>query len=207
MNMLGAHEVLDLHEVLSESICALNTMQLYRPYVQDQQLQQMMNRHMQAMIADYNNMVQTAHQLGGTQAMPARAHKYMANPNVSFQPMYGLHNPQTQTPAAGPDQIDDVDAVIALLNSHKTSAAMKMKATLEMAHPTLRHLMQTSANSCADMAYECFQYANSKGYYQVPTLKDTTTNTMIQSYGTAPMASAQNGQMQQQQQHMGNYYM
>lgn len=193
---LGAHEVLDLHEILSDCINGLNTMQLYRPYAKDPQLQSMMNNHMQMMTMEYNNLVQTAHKLGGSEAMPVRGQKHLTQGgmqmnqggmqmNQNFQPMYGLHQPQTQTPNASYDQVDDADVAQYMLSCHKHSASMKMKATLEMAHPVLRQMMMTGANRAADMAYECFQYANQKGYYQIPTLKDQTMNTFLDAYGTA----------------------
>ncbi|GIQ71139.1 spore coat protein [Xylanibacillus composti] len=188
MNTLGAHEVLELHEVLNDAIHGLNTMRLYRPYAQDQQLQAMMDRQINAMVMEYNHMVQTAHQQGGSQAVPARRGQMQMQMPQSFQPTYGLRNPQTQMPAGSVEEIDDVDVTICLVNCHKQTAGLKMKATLEMANPALRQMMQTAANSSADMAYESFQYANHKGYYQVPTLKDTTANTFMHAYGTAQQA-------------------
>ena len=37
----GAHEVMEVHEVLSSAINAINQCQLYRPHVQDQHLASM----------------------------------------------------------------------------------------------------------------------------------------------------------------------
>ncbi|QYR22059.1 spore coat protein [Paenibacillus sp. sptzw28] len=196
MNTLGAHEVLELHEVLSDAIHGLNTMKLYRPYARDQQLQAMMDRHINALTMEYNNMVQIANQQGAAQAIPARRTNVGVTMNRSFQPEYGLRNPQTQAPAMSSEEIDDVDVTICVVNCHKQTASLKMKAALEMANPTLRGMMQAAANSSADMAYEGFQYANHKGYYQVPTLKDTTTNTFMNSYGTAPMTQMNQPGMQ-----------
>lgn len=192
MNTLGAHEVMELHEVMNDAIHGLNTLQLFRPHAKDPQLQTMVNNHLHACTMEYNNLVQMAHQLGASEAMPARAQKTlpdmrMNSADMSFQPLYGLRNPQTQTPAQSSEQIDDMDVALCLITCHKQTAALKMKATLEMANPTLRQFMQTCANKSADMAYEGFQYANQKGFYQIPTLKDTTMNTYMHSYGTAPM--------------------
>ncbi|RRJ67512.1 spore coat protein [Paenibacillus oralis] len=122
--------------------------------------------------------------MGTHETMPTYA-------SSSYQPMYGLRQPETQTPAHSTDQLDDADVALALLNSHKQSAALKMKAALEMANPALRHFVQASAGRCADMAYECFQYANQKGYYQVPTLQENTTDTFVHAYGTVPQGNPQ----------------
>ncbi|WP_010278131.1 spore coat protein [Paenibacillus senegalensis] len=187
MSSLGAHEVLELHEVLNDAIHGLNTLNLFRPYAQDHMLQAIMDRHIQVLTMEYNSMVQLANQQGAGQAVPARRMSAGMNPainmNQTFQPMYGLHNPQTQAPARSAQEIDDVDVALCLVNCHKQTASLKMKAALEMANPTLRRTMQHGANTSADMAYEGFQFANQKGYYQVPTLKDTTQNTYLQSYG------------------------
>ncbi|MFC4598116.1 spore coat protein [Cohnella hongkongensis] len=188
MNSLGAHEVLELHEVLNDAIHGLNTLNLFRPHAQDPMLQAIMDRHIQALTMEYNNMVQLANQQGAGQAVPARRMSagMPANPiNQTFQPSYGLRNPQTQTPARSAQELDDVDVVLCIVNCHKQTAALKMKAALEMANPTLRRVMQQGANASADLAYEGFQYANQRGYYQVPTLKDTTQNTYLQSFGMA----------------------
>lgn len=189
MNSLGAHEVLELHEVLSDAIHGLNTLNLFRPHAQDQMLQGLMDRHIQVLTMEYNNLIQLANQQGAGQAVPARRMSAGMNPanhmNQSFQPSYGLRNPQTQAPANSAQEIDDVDVSLCIVNCHKQTAALKMKAALEMADPTLRRVMQQGALASAEMAYEGFQFANQKGYYQVPTLKDTTQNTYLQSYGMA----------------------
>lgn len=189
MNTMGAHEAMELHEVLSDAIHGLNTLRLFRPHAKDPQLQAIMDRHMSALTMDYNNMVQVANQQGGSHAIPVRRTAM----NREFRPTYGLHHPQTQTPASSIEDIDDMDVATCIVNCHKQTAALKMKATLEMANPTLRRLMQQSANASADMAYEGFQYANQMGYYQVPTLKDTTQHTYINSYKAIPMPSPQAG--------------
>jgi spore coat protein CotF len=186
---LGAHEALELHEVLNEAINGLNTMRLYRQYAKDPSLQNMMDMHINAASMEYNSLIQLTSQQGGMNMVSPRQ---MAR-TQGFQPTYGLRNPETQAPANSPEDIDDMDVTISLLSCHKTGATIKMKAALEMANPTLRRAMQLGANSCADMAYEAFQYANQKGYYQVPTLKDTTQETYMQSYTTTmPMMQQQN---------------
>ena len=90
MNTLGAHEALELHEVLNDAIHGLNTMRLYRPHARDHQLQALMDRQMQAVAMDYNHMVQLATQHGGIQSVPAR--RPYASVNMSFQPTYGLRD-------------------------------------------------------------------------------------------------------------------
>jgi spore coat protein CotF len=42
-------------------------------------------------------------------------------------------------------------------------------------------LIQGAVN-CADQAYDVWQYMNSRGYYQVPTMQQNTTDTLINTY-------------------------
>jgi spore coat protein CotF len=172
----GAHEMMDIHEVLSCTINDINTFQLLRPHVKDQQLAQMIDHQEQFMINDYNNLVQMLQSHGMGQAIPYRTPK-----NAS--PKYGLHQPETQTPNTSMNELDDRDISSIVLGCHKASASGRIKAALECADPNLRRVMQQGAINCSEQAYEVWQYMNQQGYYQVPTMKEMTTNTMIQSYG------------------------
>ena len=185
---LGAHEVMEVHEVLTGSINAINTFQLYRPHVQDQQLSQMLDHQMQFMIQEYNNLVQAVNQKGITMGTPYRASQNQG-------PVYGLNNPQPHSPAMSQNQVDDMAIASGMLGCHKNSASKKMLASLECADPHLRRMIQQSAINCGEQAYEVWQYMNQKGFYQVPTMKEMTTNTMTSSYTTANMPQMQMNQM------------
>lgn len=175
---LGAHEVMEIHEVLNEAINGINQFQLYYPLVQDVQLKQMMEHQLQFMTNEYNNMVQMLHNQGAGQAVPYRAPMQSA-------PRYGLQNPPAQSPNASPNQMDDRDISSGMLSCHKSSALMKMIGALECASPELRRSLQQGAMNCAEQAYEVWQYMNQKGYYQVPTMKEMTTQTMMNAYQNA----------------------
>lgn len=185
----GAHEVMEIHEILSNSINAINQMQLLRAHVQDQQLMSMLDGHLQFAIEEYNNMVQALQQRGITEAIPYRR-------RLNTSASYGLRNPQTQTPNMSANQMDDNDVASAVLGIHKASATTRMSAALECVDPELRYNIQQGANNCAEQAYEIWQYMNQKGFYQVPTMKEMTTQTMMNTYGPAPMGTM--GQTQQQ---------
>lgn len=171
----GAHEVMELHEVLTATIDTLNKFQLLRPHVQDPQLGQVLERQTQMMMQEYNNMVNTMHHQGAAQAVPTRAPQ-------NFQPQYGLNNPMANFPNNSMRQMDDRDVASMMLCAHKASASMRMIAALECADPTLRRMIQLSAVNCAEHAYETWMYMNMRGYYQVPTLQDMTQQTMLNQY-------------------------
>lgn len=85
---LGAHEIMQLHEVLTDTIDGINQFQLYRPHVQDPQLRTVLDNQIGFMTQEYNNMVQTVQQQSRSEAIPYRRVK-----NTS--PAYGLktHRP------------------------------------------------------------------------------------------------------------------
>jgi spore coat protein CotF len=171
----GAHEVMEIHEVLTSAIDGMNQFQLYRPHVKDQQLMQILDHQLQFMLNEYNNMVQMIGNQGAGQAMPYRAPKNVA-------PVYGLDNPGTHAPNLSMEQMDDRDVSSGMLGCHKASAGLKMMAALECADPGLRRTLQQAAMNCSEQAYEVWQYMNHNGYYQVPTLVERTMNAVLQGY-------------------------
>lgn len=172
---LGAHEVMETHEVLTNTIDSINHFQLLRQFVRDPQLRSILDNQLQFISQEYNNMVQTVGQQGMGQAIPYRGPK-------NIRPTYGLDNPSALSPNMSPEQMDDRDVASAMLGCHKASASLKMHAALECADPQLRRTMQQGAVNCSEQAYEVWQYMNQNGFYQVPTMKEVTTNTMMNMY-------------------------
>lgn len=177
----GAHEMMEVHEVLSCAIDSINQFQLYRAYCKDPQLMSILDNQLNFMTQEYNGLVQMIGQKGLSQAVPYRAPK-------NINPVYGLRNPGANAPNAFANEMDDRDVSSCMLGTHKASAAKKMLAALECADPQLRRMLQQGAINCSEQAYEVWNYMNQKGYYQVPTLKDVTTDTMIGTYASTNMA-------------------
>lgn len=197
---LGAHETMEVHEVLSATITGINTMQLYRPHAKDPQLAQIMDKQLQFTINEYNRCVQAVQNLSAQGAI--QGSPYMASKN--FTPTYGLDHPSPAVPNASANQIDDHDVACALLSFHKSSASMKIIAALECANPQLRSMMQQGAVNCSEQAYEIWQYMNQAGFYQVPTMKEMTTNTVLNHYqpANANAMGVQGAMYQQPSSHM-----
>jgi len=198
----GAHEVMEIFEVLTDTIDGINQFQLYRPHVQDPQLKSVLDKQIEFMTREYNNMVTSINQRGMGQAVPYR-------PVRTASPTYGLRNPSTQTPNTSIQEMDDRDVSSGMLGCHKSSASMRMMASLECADPELRRMIQQGAMNCSEEAYEVWQYMNQKGYYQVPTMKDVTTNTTTNAFspaGTTEMGQGyQAGQYQTGQGQVGQF--
>jgi spore coat protein CotF len=190
---LGAHETMEVHEILTGAINGINHFMLYGSLAKDQRLLQILNSQLQFMTNEYNQMVQTLNNQGNNNAIPYQAKSLGA-------PIYGLDNPAMQSPNLAMSQFDDRDVASSMLSCHKASASKKMLAALECADPQLRRMMQQGAINCAEQAYEVWQYMNHMGYYQVPTMKEETTNTVLNTYQTATNQSnmANMNGMQQQ---------
>jgi spore coat protein CotF len=174
----GAHEVMEIHEVLSDTINGINQFQMYTPYVKDQQLRTILDRQVQFMTQEYNNLIQVVNERGMSQATPYRT-------PMRSTPVYGLDNPTAESPNTSMNQMNDRDVASGMLGCHKSSAVMRMVAAQEFANPELRRMVQQGAINCTEQGYEVWQYMNQNGYYQVPTMKETTTNTMMNSYTAA----------------------
>jgi len=185
---LGAHEMMEIHEVLTDTIDGINQFQLYQPHIKDPKLSTIVQKQINFMVQEYNNMVQTIDQQSRGEAIPYRSIKNAA-------PAYGLKNPSPNAPNTSLNEMDDRDVSSGMLGCHKASACLRMKASLELADPTLRRMLQQGAINCSEQAFEVWHYMNQNGYYQVPTMKQITTDTMINTFTTNNMPANMANQM------------
>jgi spore coat protein CotF len=171
----GAHEVMELHEVLNTSIDLLNTLQLYVPYVRDPELSQMLSHQLSFTQSEYNNMVHVVHGIGVGAAVPYRP-QVQVNQQAGYQP----HQPVQPNPS--PAHMDDRDVASAMLGLHKAGAKLKMSASLEAAHPQIRHMLQQAAINCANQAYEVWGYLQRKGHYPLAALQESANAQLLRGY-------------------------
>lgn len=174
----GAMEIMQVHEVLSGYIDGINQFELYRPHIKDQQLMSILDKQIRHMAGSYDNMVNYLHNQGMSSAVPYRTRK-------NFQPKYGLRQPSPEHPNMDANQMDDHDVASGMMGCAKASALMCTGAALECADPTLRSMMVNCAVSSINQAYEVFQFMNQMGMYQIPTLQQNTTNTLMNTYQQA----------------------
>lgn len=192
----GAHETMEVHEVLNEKINLINHFSLYAQQCQNQQLRQMIEHHLQTAVQSYDQLVAYTHDYN------SQANRNQEYGMMNIQPQqiqYGLNNPQPQTPQML-GSFNDQQIVSAVLSWHKNSAKNHMSSSLECADPNVRQMLINGANNCANQAYEVFMFMNQQGTYQVPTMQDHTAKTYLHSY--QPM----NQQEQQQQQMAQNQH-
>ncbi|WP_151737339.1 spore coat protein ['Paenibacillus yunnanensis' Narsing Rao et al. 2020] len=161
----GAHEVLDVHEVLGGAINTLNTYTMLGQYVQDPELRSIIERQKQFMTDEYNTTVE-CFQTGQDPAVPTQSYK-MAEGN-DFT--YGLKPTQPKQPIQSAAQINDEVISCNLLYAVKGGATAKTMAALESTNPVVRRVLADSLPNCIEMAYEISLYQNKHGYYQVPQL-------------------------------------
>lgn len=176
-HQLGAHEVMEAHEVLTGTIDAINQFMLYRPHVRDQQLGQILDKQVSFMEQEYQNMVGMLNQQKGISSEPYHAR---INPGVK----YGLRHPSPVTPHETAREINDRDIASGMLGAAKSAAIVKMNAGLECADPQLRRMIIQCAVSAAEMAYETFTFMNERGMYQVPTMPMKTESNFMGTYQT-----------------------
>ncbi|MDQ0230027.1 spore coat protein [Metabacillus malikii] len=183
---LGAHEMLECHEVLMCAINGINQFQLYQPYCQDEELKNILQNQLSFITNEYNTLVNALKQRMNIGTLPE------VKTNSNFTPQYGLNaQAVAEIPNASVNQMNDRDVSASMLGFHKSSGIMKMHAALECTDVHIREMLIQSAKNCADQAYEIWSYMNKQGYYQVPTFDQMTSNTLMNSYQPSSMYNAQ----------------
>ncbi len=194
----GAHETMEVHEILNEKINLITHFSLYAEDCQNQQLRQLLDRHLQTAKQSYNQLVAYTHDYS---AAGNQSQAY-SMPNIQLnQIQYGLDNPKSQMPQTG-SKLNDQQIAWAMLSCHKNSAKNHMIALLESADPNVRQMLMNGAITCANQAYEVFALMNQQGQYQVPTMQDHTAKTFLHSY--QPIQQNENEPYRQHQQNQQN---
>ncbi len=173
----GAHEVIELHEVLNAAIDSMNLLQVYASFARAPELQHLLANQIAFVRDEYNRLVTLVNGRGMGPAVPYR-------PQMSGG-LYGGSAPVMVQPNASPAQMDDRDVASGVLGLHKAGASLRMHAALECADPQIRDAVLQGANNCAHQAYEVWGYMNRRGYYQIPTLQEMTTTQMLRGYQPA----------------------
>ncbi|MBO8164407.1 MAG: spore coat protein [Brevibacillus sp.] len=181
----GAHEIMELQEVLTFSIDALNLFRLYLSYAQDPELQQLVSRQMKFMTDEYNSLVHLINGRGLTAGMSYRpldgtrlsASTIQAETRTRMQAQ-----PVPQQPNRPEEMLDDRDVSSTVLGFHKASAKMRMEAALECADEEIRSALIQGAINCAQAAYEIWQYMARRGYYHMPTMQALSSTQILRGY-------------------------
>ena len=149
----GGHEVLDIHEVLSGSIAALNQMMLLRPQVKDPELLDILDRQYRFALDEYNITVESF-KTGKDPSHPTGSYKMTQGNDF----VYGMKATQPKKPIQSATEISDEMISGFLLDACKTSASGKTMAALESCNPVVRRVLADSVPNCIEMAYELSLY-------------------------------------------------
>lgn len=172
----GAHEIMELHEVMSASIDGINTVQLYLTHIRDQTLKQMILNQLQFMTEEHNRLVHLVNGRGGGAAVPYRPLNVRSSQTIGIAGQMNTGNyPDVQ-------QLGDRDVSSAILGLHKSSAKMRMSAALECADAEIRSTLIQGATNCANLAYELWTYMNNHGYTQLVSLPEAANAQLLHGY-------------------------
>ncbi|MFD2613286.1 spore coat protein [Paenibacillus gansuensis] len=195
----GAHETLEVHEILNEKVNMMNHFGLYATQAQSPQVSQMIDRHLQSAMVSYDQLVNYTHDYVEPQTSN-KMHHVTETPVQQIQ--YGLNQPSPVSPQGGAE-FNDQQILAAMLSCHKNSAKNHMAKALECADPNLRQMLVNGAVQCTDQAYEVFLFMNEQGQYQVPTMKDHTAKTYLHTFQPSNQAGMMSGTAQTQGQNQG----
>ena len=174
----GAHEAMEVHEILTEKINMMNHFNLYAAQAKTPELKNMINRHIQEEIKSYDTVVSYTHDYQSFSPLSANTNFKSVTPD---QIKYGLDNPSMLAPENN-TTFNDYEIASAMLICHKNAAANGVKAALEIADPNLRQVLLNGVVNCVNQAYEVFLFMNQQGQYQIPTIKDHTAKTYLHSF-------------------------
>lgn len=174
----GAHEVIEVSEMLLEKVNLIQHLAWYEQEAQDEMLKSMIKRQLDATVQGYDQWIAYTHDASARHRMPTP----FPQPEASVERIkYGLRQPQPITPQTT-GKFNDFSIAQALLIAHKASATHHLQRGLEMSDPHLRQLFVNAAISCFNQAYETFLFMNQRGMYQVPTLEAQTTQHQLHTF-------------------------
>jgi spore coat protein CotF len=176
----GGHEMFDVHEVLSDSISAMNHYMMYKQHVKDPELLDILNRQYQFMQEEYNITLESF-KSGQDPSKPTQSYKM--NQGNDF--IYGIIPTQPKKPMQNMMEISDEFIAGAMLAACKAGATHKTMAALETTNPVVRRVLADSVPNCIEMGYELSIYMNKHQYYQVPQLAQQDMMTMMNAYAPA----------------------
>ncbi|WP_418791554.1 spore coat protein [Phosphitispora sp. TUW77] len=171
----GANELMMVHDILTDTINSINQFELYRQFIRDQQLMHILDNQINFMFNEYNQLVNYLHNQGAGSIVPYRTAR-------SAGVKYGLRQPAAVQPNANINEMDDSDVASGMLGCHKAAAGLRLRGALDCADLTMRNIISNLTMSSVNMAYEIFIFMNQKGMYQLPTLAQQTTQTMLGVY-------------------------
>lgn len=173
----GGHELFDLHEVLSCTINVLDQFMMFRQFVQDNELLDILDRQYNFTLFHYNI---TAECFSTGQKPSQETQTYMIQ-NLS-QPIYGIKPTQPKKPNQSLADVKDAGISAHMLGLVKSHATLLTMTSLEVTNPAVRRVLASQVQNFIEMAYEIFLYQNRNAYYQVPQLEASDMQKMLNTF-------------------------
>lgn len=192
----GGHELFDVHEILSGTIGLLEQFMMFRQYVKDPELLDILDRQHQFILSQYNI---TAECFSTGRKPSQETSTYMMKQNNDT--VYGMKPSSPKKPAQSIAEINDECISGFMLGIIKSNASALTMASFEVTNPVVRRVISAQIQHFVEMGYELFLYQNKNGYYQVPQLSSQDMQTMLSAYAPAtgqPQMPQNNGNTQQQ---------
>ncbi|WP_067932581.1 spore coat protein [Alicyclobacillus kakegawensis] len=163
---LQGHEAFDLNELLLSCVNSINCMGFFKNHATDAQLKQMLEKHMDAHIRDYNMKVEwaTKQQCKQTLSVPAMPAKM-----TQAQPP----TPQPVTPKPDASNLDDRAIATSYLLTLKRAGREYAWAAFEASDPQLRQFLEDAFRMNSRHALEVSQWMTQKGYYPTEPASNT----------------------------------
>lgn len=173
----GAHEMFDVHEVLSCQINLLDQFMMFRTFVQDQELLSILDRQYNFMLDQYNLTCQCFK----TGQKPSQETATYLIPNMT-KPVYGLQPAPPKKPNSSLADVKDAGVSGYMLGLIKSHASLLAMSSPEVTNPALRRVLASQVQHFIEMGYELFLYQNKHAYYQVPQLQVSVIQQMLDAY-------------------------
>jgi len=175
----GGHELMDIHEVISEIIAGMNQSIVLRPHVKDPELLSILDNQYNFTLGMYNTIVESFN-TGHDPSVPTGRYQMQTGNNFK----YGMTPGQPKKPMQNASELNDEAISGFLLGAQKGAAKCMTAAATETTNPVVRRVVADSIPNCIEMAYELSIYQNMHGYYQVPQFSQQDMHTMLNAYGT-----------------------
>lgn len=176
----GGHELFDSHEIIAGMINVLDQFMIFRSFMKDQTLVDILDRQYTFIESQYNLIVE-AFRTGQKPSGSTGVYK-MTQPN---DVVYGITPSQPKKPNQSLQDVKETGLSAHMLGLLKSEASLMGMAATEITNPVVRRVIADSIPNFIEMAYEVFLYQNKHGYYQVPQLAAKDAQAMTQAYAPA----------------------
>ncbi|KMK78340.1 spore gernimation protein GerQ [Alkalihalobacillus pseudalcaliphilus] len=175
----GGHEMFDCHEILAGIINVLDQFMIFRGYMKDPELIQLLDRQYQFLESQYNLIVESFR--SGQDPSQGTGQYQM---KLSHTVQFGIKPSAPKKPNRNISEVKEAGLSAHMLGLLKSTASTMAMIAVEVTNPVIRRVLADTVPNIIEMAYEVFLYQNKHGYYQVPQLKPADMQAMSTAFTT-----------------------